>query len=630
MDASTVGMPVPRPPPCRPGRAVVPHPVPRWSALPRCTAQPSGTHAPTWNVRQTRTRALDAVADAGPLLPRVTPPLASPPVAPWERPVHRPMEDAGERAGVPAHARVVVVAPAARRQTREACPPRPLPGWWDPCRASLASGGERRAGGAPPDARHAVPLWWPAPRAAQPGAAPRRAGVPTAAPAQRGVRWCHVAVAGRPPVGPPPPPPCGVLRHAAGPPPVRSLAAPPGGSPTAWWHPVGPPEVQGLGPSDLGEDGRDRPALGPARLGMDALARGVHHPGLQPWAPPVEHGPVVAAPAHPVHAPWRVPRRAAAWARGLSQGALASVWAGAGAGADRLQRPPSGARAVTTLQHVRRVDGRAPRRAGQWPPWVCQGGAASGPGRAVGVRQVPASDHRGPGARWRPPRPQGLAGAVPVGGRGVCRPLVSPTGPFLRAVGPAVTHARRLHTAGPRAQPGALVGGCGGRSAPQAGWLLVLRSHRVRQPWPGRAASGRHGRPLVVGGPPGRGRGVLSHPCRRRWAFPLTVRLHLPGVPERPGRPQGCAAALPACRGLRTPADLHRLAMPVGRGWPAGACSPSASAPRPVDAVPALQGARSPLRPPGDAVDASSLWFVVCTPPTPLWTPAAIRVGGSP
>ncbi len=223
LNASTVGMPVPRPPPCRPGRAVVPHPVPRWSALPRCTAQPSGTHAPTWNVRQTRTRALDAVADAGPLLPRVTPPLASPPVAPWERPVHRPMEDAGERAGVPAHARVVVVAPAARRQTREACPPRPLPGWWDPCRASWARGGERRAGGAPPDARHAVPLWWPAPRAAQPGAAPRRAGVPTAAPAQRGVRWCHVAVAGRPPVGPPPHPPCGVLRHAAGPPPVRSI-----------------------------------------------------------------------------------------------------------------------------------------------------------------------------------------------------------------------------------------------------------------------------------------------------------------------------------------------------------------------------------------------------------------------
>ncbi len=443
MDASTVGMPVPRPPPCRPGRAVVPHPVPRWSALPRCTAQPSGTHAPTWNVRQTRTRALDAVADAGPLLPRVTPPLASPPVAPWERPVHRPMEDAGERAGVPAHARVVVVAPSARRQTLEACPPRPLPGWWDPCRASLASGGERRAGGAPPDARHAVPLWWPAPRAAQPGAAPRRAGVPTAAPAQRGVRWCHVAVAGRPPVGPPPPPPCGVLRHAAGPPPVRSLAAPPGGSPTAWWHPVGPPEVQGLGPSDLGEDGRDRPALGPARLGMDALARGVHHPGLQPWAPPVEHGPVVAAPAHPVHAPWRVPRRAAAGARGLSQGALSSVWAGkasrgpcrwAAEGSAGPWSPPlapscvrsgqpSRTRAASTQRDRARNRGRWSAVAGGALPRRPGGCWSSGPtgsgSRGLGGRRPAAT--AGPWSWAVPPAADAACSATPAAGGGLSR-----------------------------------------------------------------------------------------------------------------------------------------------------------------------------------------------------------------
>src|SRR6266540_3061125 len=409
--SSTVGMPVPRPPPCRPGRAVVPHPVPRWSALPRCTAQPSGTHAPTWNVRQTRTRALDAVADAGPLLPRVTPPLASPPVAPWERPVHRPMEDAGERAGVPAHARVVVVAPSARRQTLEACPPRPLPGWWDPCRASLASGGERRAGGAPPDARPAVPLWWPAPRAAQPGAAPRRAGVPTAAPAQRGVRWCHVAVAGRPPVGPPPPPPCGVLRHAAGPPPVRSLAAPPGGSPTAWWHPVGPPEVQGLGPSDLGEDGRDRPALGPARLGMDALARGVHHPGLQPWAPPVEHGPVVAPPpvlAASPRAPSRPYGRAQVRARTASS---------APRPARAPSRPSSTSGASMAVPRVAQASGprgsaRAGRPRGRAGPWACgrsprrttvareRGGGHRGPKASRGPCRWAAEGSAGP---WSPP-----------------------------------------------------------------------------------------------------------------------------------------------------------------------------------------------------------------------------------
>src|SRR5438552_18640400 len=45
---------------------------------------------------------------------------------------------------------------------------------------------------------------------------------------------------------------------------------------------------------------------------------------------------------------------------------------------------------------------------------------------------------------------------------------------------------------------------------------------------------------------------------------------------------------------------------------------------------PALQGARSPLRPPGDAVDASSILFVVWTTTIPPWTQDSIRVGGSP
>src|SRR5499426_3961237 len=107
---ATVGMPVTRPPPYRPGRAVFPHPVLRLYSLPRCKAKPSGQHSPTWNFCNTRTRYLDAVEDAGKLLPRVTTPLASPPVEPFERTVHRPMEEALQRAGIPAHAIVVVVA----------------------------------------------------------------------------------------------------------------------------------------------------------------------------------------------------------------------------------------------------------------------------------------------------------------------------------------------------------------------------------------------------------------------------------------------------------------------------------------------------------------------------------------
>src|SRR2546428_566945 len=95
---STVGMPVARHPPYSPGRAVFPHPVLRLYSLPRCKAAPSGKHSPTWNLRNTRTRYLDAVEDVGKLLPRVAPLLASPPVEPFKRNVNRPMEEAVEQA----------------------------------------------------------------------------------------------------------------------------------------------------------------------------------------------------------------------------------------------------------------------------------------------------------------------------------------------------------------------------------------------------------------------------------------------------------------------------------------------------------------------------------------------------
>ena len=49
-----------------------------------------------------------------------------------------------------------------------------------------------------------------------------------------------------------------------------------------------------------------------------------------------------------------------------------------------------------------------------------------------------------------------------------------------------------------------------------------------------------------------------------------------------------------------------------------------------VEAVPALQGTRLPLRPPGDAVDASPLLFPVRSLTTPPWTHDSIRVGRSP
>jgi hypothetical protein len=96
------------------------------------------------------------------------------------------------------------------------------------------------------------------------------------------------------------------------------------------------------------------------------------------------------------------------------------------------------------------------------------------------------------------------------------------------------------------------------------------------------------------------------------------------------GSPQFCDASLPACHGLRTPADLPRLALAEVRVWPSGACKPSASAMSLFAAVPALQGARSPLRPPGDAVDAAPILCAVRLLTTPPWTQDSLRVGGWP
>ena len=49
-----------------------------------------------------------------------------------------------------------------------------------------------------------------------------------------------------------------------------------------------------------------------------------------------------------------------------------------------------------------------------------------------------------------------------------------------------------------------------------------------------------------------------------------------------------------------------------------------------VEAVPALQGARSPWRPPGYSVDASPILFTASSLTTPPWTQDSIRVGGYP
>src|SRR5262245_33580197 len=139
---------------------------------------------------------------------------------------------------------------------------------------------------------------------------------------------------------------------------------------------------------------------------------------------------------------------------------------------------------------------------------------------------------------------------------------------------------------------------------------------RRRLPGAAAAAAGRC-QPGSVSG--------LPLPCLKR-CLPYAVAY---AVQEPLGPPTFCDASLPACHGRRTPADRHRLARPVVRGGPAGACNPAASAPSRFEAVPALQEARSPLRPPGGSVDASPRLCAAWTTPTPPWTQDALRVGGS-
>ena len=97
-------------------------------------------------------------------------------------------------------------------------------------------------------------------------------------------------------------------------------------------------------------------------------------------------------------------------------------------------------------------------------------------------------------------------------------------------------------------------------------------------------------------------------PCLRS-CIPSSKVFH---VQERLGLPKFFDASLPACHGLRTPADLPILANTDGLVLPS-VCVKTLGVrnKRLFEAVPALQGARSPLRPTGYAVYASPILFTV-------------------
>ena len=175
----------------------------------------------------------------------------------------------------------------------------------------------------------------------------------------------HLKVALLQPGGPHPKKPFRVLLQAEGPHPVIRLAAQPCLTPTVGLHHWLTPAVQGIVHRHLGEDGRDRAPLRRPSLWMDDLTIRVYNPCLQPCADQVEQGPVVETQAPHVQPPRRVHVVQEALDSSLSQGALPSVLAVQGAVADRLQRPPSGAIAVTTIQKVLRIDCCQQLRTGQ-------------------------------------------------------------------------------------------------------------------------------------------------------------------------------------------------------------------------------------------------------------------------
>ena len=248
-------MPVTRHPPCRPGRAVCPHPLPRLSSRPRCTAEPSGTHAATFDLRETGPCSLDAVEHPGTRLPGVTALRASPPLEPRARPVSDPAKQAGERASVPSHAVRVGVAPSVRLQPLEAWPLRQVPVVLAPGGPPWAGGAELRTRGTPPDAGHAGPRCLPSAHDAQQGDAPLHAGGQAPQPSQGGVLWGHLEGAWLQPLGEHPGAPLRVVLRAAGAAPVVGIAAPPCLAPTVRLDDGVTPEVPGRGQRHLCQDG---------------------------------------------------------------------------------------------------------------------------------------------------------------------------------------------------------------------------------------------------------------------------------------------------------------------------------------------------------------------------------------
>ena len=431
-------MPVTRHPPCRPGRAVCPHPVPRLYARPRCTALPSREYPPSFDFRDARPGSLSPIKALGTWCPGAALPLPTAPIAPCEPTAPGPLETAVPRAAVAVPTVVGGVAPPPGVPPPGACTPRQMPMWCAPCRHPPAGGLALLACRAACDARHAVTIWPPGPLASPQRDAPPSTGVETTASQAVGLVWRHLQGAFLPPFGPHPIQPFRLVSIAKGADPVIGRAAPEGLAAPVGLDTLCEPPIPGVVHIPSGQDGGAAPALGRAGLWRHDASVGLQHAGLQPLPAQAENGAVSNALAQHGPQPRMVQLVEAAWHLRLHQRARLAVLEVAGAGADRLHRPPSGVRAVTTIEKVLRLDCRPQRRAGQGHPLVFERRTPSGPFRALFRGHVATSDQCGPGALRLQALCQCREVAVSGDGIGRRRPAVSPTGRLLVQLVPAV------------------------------------------------------------------------------------------------------------------------------------------------------------------------------------------------
>ena len=250
-----VGMPVTRHPPCSPGRAVCPHPVPRLYSRPRGTAKPSRLHAPVLALREARPGYSSPVQALGELRPGNTLPLPTAPMAPCKRTAHSALEQAVQGAVVAWHTVVVVVAPQPTVQPPVELASRQVPVLFDPFRYPSTRRLELLARGASFDTRHALAIWHPIPLESQTREAPPQAGMETTDAQEVGVVGGDLEVEWLQPVGSHPIQPFRIILVPEGADPVIGVAAQPCLAATVRLHDLGTPHIQGVVHLHMGQDG---------------------------------------------------------------------------------------------------------------------------------------------------------------------------------------------------------------------------------------------------------------------------------------------------------------------------------------------------------------------------------------